>query len=273
MLTSSLQTHSLTPSLIDTGFAVLKNHPIAPEFIEAIYNQWQNFFESDKKFNYDHDKTNLDGYFPFRSENAAGYDKKNLSEFFNVYPWGQYPTEVSKQAMELHTKLMQLAGTLLTWAEKHITETIKQQLSMPLDQMIVDGHRNLMRIIYYPALDGKEEPGSVRSYEHEDINLITLLPAATSKGLQVKDSQGQWFDVPVMPGNIIVNVGDMLQLCTNQYYKSTTHRVINPEGELAEQSRMSIPLFVHPQDDVMLSATKNAKQYWHERMTENGLVK
>jgi isopenicillin N synthase-like dioxygenase len=49
----------------------------------------------------------------------------------------------------------------------------------------------------------------VRAAAHEDINLITLLPAGSSRGLEVKDKQGNWHAVPLCPGSMIVNIGDM----------------------------------------------------------------
>ena len=129
-----------------------------------------------------------------------------------------------------------------------------------------------MRVIFYPALDGSEQATAIRSADHEDINLITILPAATHSGLQVKDRAGNWYDVPADPGTLIINAGDMLQLCSNGYYKSTTHRVINPIGAEKTQARMSMPMFIHPEDNVMLSDSINAIDYLFERLRENGLI-
>ena len=43
------------------------------------------------------------------------------------------------------------------------------------------------------------------------INLLTVLPAANEPGLQVLGKDGQWLDVPSDFGNLIINIGDMLQ--------------------------------------------------------------
>lgn len=80
-------------------------------------------------------------------------------------------------------------------------------------------------------MTGKEEPGAIRAQAHEDINLITILPAASEPGLQVKTLDGEWQDVPCDFGNLIINIGDMLQEASGGYYPSTSHRVINPSGE------------------------------------------
>ncbi len=78
--------------------------------------------------------------------------------------------------------------------------------------------------------------------------------------------------VPCDPNWIIVNAGDMLQECSGHYYPSTTHRVLNPTGEDAKKSRLSMPLFLHPRDEVVLSKRHTAESYRAERFAEIGLM-
>ena len=66
---------------------------------------------------------------------------------------------------------------------------------------------------------------------HEDINLITLLVAGSEPGLQAQDKTGKWHDVSSDPGMITINNGDMLAMASENYFPSTPHRVINPEGK------------------------------------------
>ena len=102
-----------------------------------------------------------------------------------------------------------------------------------------------LRVIHYPALGENSPEGAVRSAQHEDINLITLLVGATADGLQVMDHDGTWIEVEGNHDHIIVDSGDMLQNLTNGLFKSTTHRVINPAD--ATSDRYSMPMFVHPE--------------------------
>ena len=60
-------------SLQNTGFAVIKNHPISQNLINEIYDEWKLFFNSNYKHDYLFHQVKQDGYFPFRSENAKGY--------------------------------------------------------------------------------------------------------------------------------------------------------------------------------------------------------
>ena len=120
--------------------------------------------------------------------------------------------------------------------------------------------------------DGTEEPGAIRAAAHEDINLLTILPASNEPGLQVKGSDGEWMDVPCDFGTLIINIGDMLQEASRGYYPSTTHRVINPTGGSAAKSRISLPLFLHPRPDVVLSERHTAHSYLMERLRELGVI-
>jgi isopenicillin N synthase-like dioxygenase len=166
-----------------------------------------------------------------------------------------------------------MAAQLLIWVEEHLPADIKAGLPQPLTQMIDNSDQILMRILHYPPLTGNEEKGAVRASAHGDINLLTVLVAASQSGLQLKDSSGNWVNVPLDPGMLAINIGDMLQEATGGFYKSTIHRVINPEDEGRFKSRYSIPLFLHPRPDVVLSKRYSAHSFLTERLYQLGLKK
>ncbi|MDR3492241.1 MAG: 2OG-Fe(II) oxygenase family protein [Gammaproteobacteria bacterium] len=258
-------------SLKETGFAVLNNHPIPVNLLYRAQEEWKNFFYSNAKHDYVYQKPAQDGYFPFRTESAKDRKVSDLKEFFHYYPWGKVPEETKEISTLMFTHLKILAAELLQWIENTLPEMIKNSLSIPLKNMISDSPNTLLRILHYPPLTDVPEDGAVRAAAHEDINLITLLPAATAPGLQAKDLHGKWHAVDCNPNSIVVNVGDMLQLCTQSYYKSTTHRVVNPSGADANVSRFSMPLFLHPNGGVLLSETQTASEYLHQRLREIGI--
>ena len=260
-------------SLRETGFAVVSDHPIAADLIHKSFSEWEGFFASDAKHKYTFEATKQAGYFPFRTENAKDYAQKDLKEFYHYYPWAQWPEGASTYTPELHRALVTMAATLLRWVEESTPDAIRRNFSMPLSQMIEVSQEILLRPIHYPPLTGSEEEGAVRAAAHEDINLITLLPAATAPGLQVKDVHGTWYDVPCDPGTIVVNSGDMLKAASRDYYPSTTHRVVNPSGPSSRLPRYSMPLFLHPRKDVLLAPGLTAGQYLDERLREIGLKK
>jgi len=224
-----------TESLHNTGFGVLTNHPLSQNLLNTIYQEWYEFFQTDAKNQYTFDAEKMDGYFsPKISETAKGFAKRDLKEFYHVYPWGRVPSEVSNAAREYYVEGSKLAAELLQWVEDHTPAEIKAKYSMPLSDMITDSDLTLLRVLHYPPLRGDEEPDAVRAAAHGDINLLTVLPAATQAGLQVLGKDDAWHDVPCDFGMLIVNIGDMLDEASQGYYPSTIHRVLNPTGEEAK---------------------------------------
>ena len=63
----------------------------------------------------------------------------------------------------------------------------------------------------------------------------------------------------------------MLEEASGGYYPSTTHRVVNPDNDSSNDSRYSMPLFLHPRNEVVLSEKYTAGKYLDERLEEIGL--
>ncbi|MGF1871724.1 isopenicillin N synthase family dioxygenase [Photobacterium indicum] len=260
-------------SLRNTGFGVLKNHPIQQKLVSAIYENWYNFFASENKDDFRFNVETQDGFFPSEiSETAKGHTQKDIKEYFHYYPWGQCPEALKEELQNYYDEANKLAGELLSWVEKHSPEDVANKYSQPLSSMVEDSSQTLLRVLHYPPLKGDEELGAIRAGAHEDINLLTILPAANEPGLQVKSKDGDWLDVPCDFGNLIINIGDMLQEASGGYFPSTTHRVVNPDGADKTKSRISLPLFLHPKPEVVLSERYTANEYLMERLRELGVI-
>ena len=256
-------------SLHHTGFGVLKNHPLQRSLVDGIYAEWLAFFQSSAKHLYAQDPARHDGYFSSAvSETAKGHSVKDLKEFFHIFPWGRYPSQVSDAAQRYYQQGLALASTLLGWVETHSPAAVRAGYSMPLPRMLEGSEHTLLRVLHYPPLTGQEAAGALRAAAHGDINLLTLLPAATEPGLQVWGKDQAWHDVPCDFGLLIVNIGDMLAEASGHYYPSTVHRVLNPQGAAAQKSRIALPLFLHPRRDVVLSERYSVGSYFDERMCE-----
>lgn len=259
-------------SLRTTGFGVLKDHPIPQALVDEIHRDWLAFFDGEAKHAYAYDKEKHDGFFSTAvSEVAKGNDKKDLKEYYHYFGWGRYPAEVSDAARRYYELAGALAAELLSWLEMHTPPEVRAGFSMPLAEMIKDSPATLLRILRYPPLTGNEPPGALRAAAHEDINLLTVLPASNERGLQLKTASGEWGYVPSDFGTLVVNVGDMLQEASGGYYKSTSHRVANPTGDSARRSRISLPLFLQPRPEVVLSQRYTAGSYLEERLRELGV--
>ncbi|HEX6071755.1 MAG TPA: 2OG-Fe(II) oxygenase family protein, partial [Sphingomicrobium sp.] len=156
--------------------------------------------------------------------------------------------------------------------EDYFTDTVK------------DGN-SVMRLLHYPA---QSEPTGehIRAGAHEDINTITLLLGAEEAGLELKTKDGRWIPVISRPGELVINIGDMLQRLTNGLLRSTTHRVVNPPAERRGKSRYSMPFFLHFRSDFLIEALPGtvppgeqpkwppitANDYLQERLREIKLV-
>ncbi|MFT6899782.1 MAG: isopenicillin N synthase-like dioxygenase [Paraglaciecola sp.] len=260
-------------SLRQTGFGVLKNHPIEQSSVASIYRNWQDFFNSEEKYQYAFDQQSHDGFFSTKvSETAKGFKKKDIKEYFHYYPWGKCPPQLKQELADYYDATNKLASELLGWVEKYSPAPVASLYSEPLSGMASDSDQTMLRILHYPPLTGSEEPDAIRAAAHEDINLLTILPSANEPGLQVKGKDNEWIDVPCDFGNLIVNIGDMLQEASGGYFPSTSHRVINPQGADQSKSRISLPLFLHPRPEVVLSGRHTAKSYLAERLKELGVA-
>jgi isopenicillin N synthase-like dioxygenase len=100
-----------------------------------------------------------------------------------------------------------------------------------------------LRMIHYPPQDRvTPEAGQLGCGAHTDYGSLTVLADDGVGGLQVMQRSGEWIDVAVPEDLLVMNVGDLMAIWTNDRWVSNPHRVVNPIG----RDRYSIPLFVTP---------------------------
>ena len=126
---------------------------------------------------------------------------------------------------------------------------------------LVDAHEkpyNTTRIIHYPAYTGELEDRQMRIGEHSDYGTITLLWQINDvPGLQVQDrDEKAWYQVPYANDGVVVNIGDLLQRWTNDYFVSTKHRVVNTHIHMP---RYSMPHFVDPTPGTIVKNLTNER--------------
>jgi isopenicillin N synthase-like dioxygenase len=124
-------------------------------------------------------------------------------------------------------------------------------LDLPEDHFdAVHRYPGIITIInYYPPLDRATLKKTQWSFSpHTDYGSFTLLSQDALGGLQVRNSAGQWIDVPPVAGTFVVNVGDLLATWTNDLYTSNLHRAVNFAGG----ARISVPYFVSPRGDALI---------------------
>lgn len=286
---------ALVKGLSETGFAVIRNHGIDQDSIDAMERESRNFFalpEARKTQWAMPDSHYQRGYSPFGTENAKDRKAPDLKEFWHVGrdtipnipgtpPVPDVP-EFDGASTNLFAAMDEFARTLMI--------SIGKVLGMSparMDEALINGN-SILRLLHYPPIAEEYRHGgpAVRAAAHEDINLLTLLLGAEEAGLEVKHRSGKWLAINPPAGALVVNAGDMLDRLTAGELPSTTHRVVNPAPERAIHSRYSMPFFLHPANDFLIEALPEcvarggvaqdpitARAFLDERLREIGLAK
>jgi len=227
------------------------------------------------------------GYTSFGVERAKGRDTADLKEFWHVgrdLP-PDHPLSVSGDvpANLLPRELPEVCATFrVLYARQEafavgLLGAIGEFLGVApgfFEELVRDGN-SVLRVIHYPDV-GPVVPGAVRAAQHEDINVLTVLPASTRPGLELMTRDGEWHAIEAPPGVMICDTGDMMQRLTGAQLPATTHRVVNPPN--ADGGRLSMPFFLHPHPDALLTPLRgvgpsiSARAYLHERLVENGVA-
>ncbi|MCP4500424.1 MAG: isopenicillin N synthase family oxygenase [Deltaproteobacteria bacterium] len=247
-------------SLQDVGFFALVGHDVDCDFREKAYAESKGFFsltDDDKRTCLDESKKGQRGFTAFGTEHAKGSSAADLKEFYQVgrvdvpddhpvhaeYGGNIWPTtlrpEFGPTMSELYRRLDRLGKDVLRACALYLGE------EEDFFHEMVKGGDTILRVIHYPAI-GDVPAGATRAGAHEDINLITLLIGASAGGLELLQRDDTWLPVKAGYDEIVIDSGDMIQNLSNGRFKSTTHRVVVPEGESKYEPRFSIPCFIHP---------------------------
>ena len=232
------------------GFAVFTNTLTSEDkkTMDNWFKTMKDFFELplETKQKYSYRKENNLGYSVMGAENVDPTAPKDMKESFNynntrmpdeLWPNPGWVPGFKQKALESIKIADRLALDILQ----------KFDTILSCGTTLVDAHQNMYnttRIIHYPAYEGKLEDRQMRIGEHSDYGTITLLWQINDvPGLQVQDLKGVWHPVPFEEDGVVVNIGDLLQRWTNDYFVSTKHRVVNTHIHMP---RYSMPHFVDP---------------------------
>ncbi|KAI3693030.1 hypothetical protein L6452_32858 [Arctium lappa] len=208
------------------GFFQLVNHGIPISVLKEMMKGVMRFHEQDsevKKQWYTRDfsensrviyNSNFDLY-------AAPVTNWRDSFYCHMAPDPPQPHELpppcSDILLEYSSQIMKLGGCVL--------ELMSEALGLDSNHLSDMGCAEGLGVLghYYPSCPQPEL--TIGTPNHSDNDFITILLQDQIGGLQVF-YQNQWTDVPPIPGALVVNIGDLLQMITNDRFVSSQHKVL-----------------------------------------------
>ncbi|GMJ09767.1 hypothetical protein like AT3G19000 [Hibiscus trionum] len=244
------------------GFFQVINHGVPSELFTKINIAAKTFFDRpiEEKRKVKRDEVNSIGY--HESEHTKNVrDWKEVFDFFIKDPtflpaspepedkqmrtlrnqWPDNPPEFREVCQEYAGEMEKLGYKLL--------ELIALSLGLPSNRFhsYFDDHTTMMRFNHYPPCPCPELALGVG--RHKDAGALTIVAQDDVGGLQVKrKSDGAWVPVKPTPNALVINVGDTVQVWSNEAYESVEHRVVAN----SERERFSIPVFFFPSHYVMV---------------------
>lgn len=198
---------------------------------------------------------------------TAYYKNAESGSFFADNLWPSYPPGF-RPTMELYYRqLNSLADDLMA--------LFATALDLPRDHFAghLDKSISALRVICYPEQHEAPVPGQLRSGAHTDYGTLTILTSSNAVGgLQAKHRDGYWVDVTPEPGSFVINIGDAMEIWTNDRWVSTLHRVVNPPVDLAGDAtrarRHSVVFFHQPNYDAVIDTLPTCIDAEHPKKYE-----
>jgi len=239
----------------DHGFFLLKNHGMKL----TINNMWKAsewFFQQPRKDKLDITRTESIplGYYD-RELTKQKRDLKEVFDFmqpkvdgedFNQWPEDQDFRDVMLQFFKESSSVAAQTLDLIFYALNN------DQIALPVGESKTSN----ARLNFYPIsdpLDSSDQAkvsklGDMALHHHTDPGILTLLLQDMTGGLQAKSKGLGWIDIEPKKDTIVVNLGDAMQVWTNDQYVAAIHRVI----KRTNSPRYSTPYFYNPKSNAIL---------------------
>ncbi|CAN8246602.1 unnamed protein product [Cochlearia groenlandica] len=241
--------HQLANACSTYGFFQIKNHGVPETTIDKMLTLARAFFhqpETERLKHYSSDSTKTTRV--STSFNITSDKILNWRDYLRIHcfpiedfidEWPCNPVSFKQDTSEYATSVRALVLRLL--------EAISESLGLEKNHIsnLLGKHAQHMAFNYYPPCPEPELTFGLPG--HKDPTVITVLLQDQVSGLQVfKDNK--WVAVYPIPNTFIVNIGDQMQVISNDKYKSVLHRaVVNTETE-----RLSIPTFYFPSTEAVI---------------------
>lgn len=223
------------------GFFIVVNHGVSAQLVDTVFAMMRRFFALSVDDKLRIDKRSSRHFRGWESEGAEYTNNRpDIREQIDV--WTEWPA----RAADVTPDYLRLLGPnqwmpdellpdhrdlTLQWFDelgalaRHLMAILSAGLGLAdghLEAVFGDEQMSLGKFIRYPPTPA----GQMGVNAHHDAGFLTILAAGSTPGLQVQSPDGAWVDVPVVPNSFVINLGEMLQAMTGNYFVATPHRVI-----------------------------------------------
>lgn len=231
----------------EIGFFVVVDHGVDVRVVRDTFELMERFFAlptSDKALIDKRNSPHFRGWEPVGSE----YTNNRVDVREQIDLWTEWPVSDRRDPPYLallgpnqwmpEAVLPGFRSTIEEWFRAlaaladRILDLLSTGLGLPADHLRRYFGRqpmSLVKLISYPPTP----PGGAGVNAHHDTGFLTVLAAGSTPGLQVQNPDGDWIDVPVVPDSFVINLGEMLQAITGNYFVATPHRVITAAPRLS----------------------------------------
>ncbi len=250
-----------------TGFFYLANHGIFQTSIARVWQQADWFFRLPlhEKQSTARSESNSRGYYNQElTKNVR--DMKEVFDFGHLpFPglpdahpgnrtpdgWNQWPVIAGHQEFkDILNDYYRACGQIAIELLRALTSNLGAAVNTLTGDFHPD-HSSFLRLNYYPVNDPlgqgssatgvAAETGHLGVHHHADAGALTLLLQDDVGGLEIF-FEDAWIPVDPLPGTLVVNIGDIVQVWSNDQYIAPLHRVIAS----SRKDRFSVPFFFNP---------------------------
>ncbi|MAT06870.1 MAG: oxidoreductase [Acidimicrobiaceae bacterium] len=247
----------------EVGFAVVTGHGVPTATTESAFDAARRFFALPDEHKQLVDKRRSRH---FRGWEATGVERTNNRP--DIREQLDFWTEHPARAVDVEPPYLRLLGpnqwpsddvapgftaAVQAWiaAAAGVADRMMGLLSLGLrlDEAHLrdafgDECMSLCKVINYPPTPA----GQFGVNAHHDAGFLTVLATGGTPGLEVQNAAGEWIPVPIVDDGLVINLGEVFQKMTGNYFVATAHRVVT------SQARRSIAYFHGPSLEMPLVA-------------------
>jgi isopenicillin N synthase-like dioxygenase len=237
----------------DWGFFQITNHGVSDDLIAAMHRAMRDFFALplEAKHAIERTATNSWGFY----DRELTKNTRDCKQVFDVGP-DETDGPLAGHVAQWPAQMPALRTTLLAFYAEctRLSFSLLSQLARALDAppdhlhaAFQPRHSSFLRLNYYPTCDDPAPadaplgaPGNFGINHHSDAGALTVLLQDDQPGLQVYRGN-TWTLVEPRHDALVVNIGDIVQVWSNDRYRAALHRVIANRAK-----RYSAPYFFNP---------------------------